>query len=125
MQIEALQILPDDASPAPVAPTPTATGAPRGGRASASPVEEAPASVYYVCKVLFVNSSSADVTPALDHFVFVSQSPRATYRALTSGLPAGIDATNPTTSVKAGDKQEYTLVFHVPTGAIGTVLYQP
>jgi hypothetical protein len=100
VQIETLQILPDG------------TGTP-------------PADVFYVCKVLFVNTSSTDVTPSPANFVFTGGRPRASYRALTTGLPPGVDAINPSGPVKAGDKQEYTLVFRPVTGATGTIAYQP
>lgn len=104
VQIQTLQIVPDE----------TAATKP------------SPSAVYYVCKVFFVNGSSSDVTPALDHFVFLAGPPlRGTYRALTSGLPPSLAITNPTGAVKAGDKQEYTLVFHPATGATGTIAYQP
>ena len=106
VQIETLQILPDNGA----------------GQAAAT---AAPASVYYVVKVVYANNSTADVTPALDHFVFTSVSPHASYRALTTGFPAGVSAVNPATAVRAGDKQEYTLVFHPATGATGTIVYQP
>jgi len=102
VQIETLQILPDSA-----------------GGAGAS-------SVLYICKVLFVNTAGSDVTPALDHFVFASTRPQhASYRALTSGIPPDITASNSTSAVRAGDKQEYTLVFRPATGATGTIAYQP
>lgn len=100
VQIETLQIVPDT------------TAAP-------------PQSVFYVCKVVFVNASASDVTPAPGNFVFTGGRPRASYRALTTGLPSGVDVSNPTSPVKAGDKQEYTLVFRPVTGATGTIAYQP
>ena len=101
MQIETLQILPDN------------SGA-------------AGATVLYICKILFVNTAASDVTPALDHFVFASARPQhASYRALTSGIPPDVTVTNPMSAVRVGDKQEYTLVFRPATGATGTIAYQP
>ena len=106
VQIETLQIVPDDTV--------------------AAAAKSSPPTVYYVCKVLFVNGTSSDVTPAVDHFVFVAAPPlRGTYRALTAGLPSSVTISNPSGAVKAGDKQEYTLVFHPATGATGTLAYQP
>lgn len=110
VQVEALQILPaaDDA------PSPAA-----GTHADATPV-------YYVCKVMFANTSATAITPAIDHFVFTTSYPRASYRALTSGIPATVDVSaNPTNVVAPGDKQEYTVVFRTPAGATGTLAYQP
>jgi hypothetical protein len=105
VQIETLQIVPDD---------------------TVAAAKSSPPTVYYVCKVLFVNGTSADVTPALDHFVFVAAPPlRGSYRALTGGLPPSLAISNPPGAVRAGDKQEYTLVFHPATGATGTLAYQP
>jgi hypothetical protein len=102
VQVEVLQILPEAEAPA-------------GGTA-----------VLYVCKVVFTNTGATDVTPALDHFVFTSAKPqRATYRPLTSGIPPAVTISNPADAVRAGDKQEYTLVFRPATGATGTIAYQP
>lgn len=103
VQVEALQIMPvnEDAAGTPGTP------------------------VLYVCKVVFANTSAAAVTPAVDHFVFTTSSPHAAYRALTSGIPSTVQATNPTSAVAPGDKQEYTVVFRTPVGATGTVAYQP
>jgi len=103
VQVQALQILP-------------ASGEGRG---------LAGESVFYVSKVVFANNSSAAITPAIDHFVFTTMTPRATYRGLMSGIPSTVDVSNPTNAVAPGDKQEYTVVFRTPLGATGTVSYQP
>ena len=103
VQIAVLQILPDN---------PDTSGSASG--------------VLYVCHVVFTNTGTSDVTPSLDHFVFTSAKPqRSTYRALTSGIPPTINIANPVDPVRAGAKQEYTLVFRPATGATGTIAYQP
>jgi hypothetical protein len=108
--ISSLQILPG-----------TGDNAPAGGD-----------SVYYVCKVVFTNTTGSDLTPSIDHFVFATNQEftvdkeHPVYHALIAGIPTSIsiDISNPAGPLKAGDKQEYTLVFRTALGATGTIDYQ-
>lgn len=80
--------------------------------------------VYYVCKIVWTNRSSQDVTPRIAKFI-LTDADNVRYPALETGSTALIGVSNYHGIVKQGESHEYTVGYRVLTNVVGSIYYDP